>query len=192
MSIEAVSCDGRCGAHSTQLRSLTAIPSSNCSPSELLSLSSGSNLLGGIGVCDWSEAGSDLTEGETADALETICLSDGDPVAIFNSEAKAPLKKPLWSGVPAACLVIEEPVVTRGTSGADRTGPDGRELAAARARYKTLRKPLQGLKPLIHDKAGIIVDAAGSMRDAYSQEMGVRRHLHPGESRHAKRNQLQQ
>src|ERR1700723_2552292 len=47
----------------------------NCSPSELLSLSSGSNLLGGIGVCDWSEAGSDLTDGETADALETICLS---------------------------------------------------------------------------------------------------------------------
>ena len=89
----------------------------NCSPSELLSLSSGSNLLGGIGVCDWSEAGSDLTDGETADALETICLSDGDPVAIFISEAKAPLKKPLWSGVPAACLVIEEPVVTRGTSG---------------------------------------------------------------------------
>jgi hypothetical protein len=108
----------------------------NCSPSELLSLSSGSNLLGGIGVCDWSEAGSDLTDGETADALETICLSDGDPVAIFISEAKAPLKKPLWSGVPAACLVIEEPVVTRGTSGADR--PERARRSRTRSRAGTI------------------------------------------------------
>jgi hypothetical protein len=88
----------------------------NCSTSELLSLSGGGNLLGGIGVCDWSEAEPGLSEREIADALETIRLSDGDPVAIFISEPEAPLKSPLWSRLQAACLVIEEPVVTEATS----------------------------------------------------------------------------
>jgi DNA polymerase III delta prime subunit len=83
----------------------------DCAPVDLPSFCVGGGLFSGVSICDWPTGQQAPSTTETIEALNGLCLAEGQRVVLFVPTGNALLRRPEWPDAERASIVIEEPVV---------------------------------------------------------------------------------
>lgn len=81
----------------------------DCAPVDLPSFCVGGSLFSGVPICDWPTGQQAPSITETIEALNGLCLAEGQRVVLFVPTGNALLRRPEWLDAERASLVIEEP-----------------------------------------------------------------------------------
>jgi DNA polymerase III delta prime subunit len=83
----------------------------DCAPVDLPTFCVGGGLFSGVPICDWPTGQQAPSTTEMIEALNGLCLAEGQRVVLFVPTGNALLRRPEWLDVERASIVIEEPVV---------------------------------------------------------------------------------